>query len=64
MALGVGAPAMNAVLPPVALGFLYLLARRVLAWPYRLQRAGTVVAITIAPTAGLGLYAGVAGLRG
>lgn len=63
--LSVGVQVMNALLLPIVLGFLYLLARRVLPEPYRLKGAyGVVVAIIIALTAGLGLYAGIAGLRG
>ena len=63
--LSVGVQVMNALLLPVVLGFLYLLARRVLPEPYRLKGAyAVVVAITIALTAGLGLYAGIAGLLG
>lgn len=46
----------------VVLGFLFLLARRVLPEPYRLKGPCAVVeGATIALTAGLGLYAGIAG---
>jgi Mn2+/Fe2+ NRAMP family transporter len=60
--LGVGVQVMNALLLPIVLGFLYLLARRLPA-PYRLE--GTYAALTglvIVLTAGLGVYAGLSGL--
>lgn len=61
--LSVGVQVMNALLLPIVLGFLFLLARRVLPEPYRLKGAyAVVVGTTIALTAGLGLYAGIAGL--
>jgi NRAMP (natural resistance-associated macrophage protein)-like metal ion transporter len=60
--LSVGVQVMNALLLPVVLGFLYLLARR-LPQPYRLQGAyAGVVAAVIALSAGFGVYAGCAGL--
>jgi Mn2+ and Fe2+ transporters of the NRAMP family len=61
--LSVGVQVMNALLLPIVLGFLFLLARRALPEPYRLKGAYAVlVGATIALAAGLGLYAGIAGL--
>src|SRR5208337_3074559 len=58
--LSVGVQVMNALLLPIVLGFLYLLARR-LPTPYRLERGyAVVVASTIVLTAGFGVYASVA----
>ncbi|WP_237480922.1 Nramp family divalent metal transporter [Lichenibacterium dinghuense] len=62
VSLAVGVQVLNALLLPIVIGFLYLLARR-LPEPFRL--AGTyhvVVAVVLAITVALGLYAGVAGL--
>jgi Mn2+/Fe2+ NRAMP family transporter len=60
--LSVGVQVMNALLLPVVLGFLYLLARR-LPQPYRLQGAyAAIVAAIILVSAGFGVYAGIAGL--
>lgn len=62
--LSVGVQVMNALLLPIVLGFLFLLARR-LPEPYRLGRGyEIVVAITIVLTAGFGVYAGLAGVVG
>jgi Mn2+/Fe2+ NRAMP family transporter len=62
--LSVGVQVMNAMLLPIVLGFLYLLALR-LPKPYRLQGAYAVlVAIVIASTVILGLYSGLSGLWG
>ncbi|HEX8955603.1 MAG TPA: divalent metal cation transporter, partial [Burkholderiaceae bacterium] len=62
VSLSVGVQVMNALLLPVVLGFLYLLARR-LPEPYRLSGPyAAVVAATIALTAGFGVYAGIAGI--
>jgi len=62
--LSVGVQVMNALLLPIVLGFLYLLARR-LPQPYRLSGAyAGIVAVVIALTAGFGVYAGLAGLVG
>jgi Mn2+/Fe2+ NRAMP family transporter len=62
VSLSVGVQVMNALLLPVVLGFLYLLARR-LPEPHRLRGPyAAVVAITIAITAGFGVYAGLAGI--
>jgi hypothetical protein len=53
---------MNALLLPVVLGFLYLLARR-LPPPYRLHGVyEVVVVLTIVTTAGFGVYAALVGL--
>jgi hypothetical protein len=55
---------MNALLLPIVLGFLYLLARRMPA-PYRLRGAyAAFVAVVILISAGFGIYAGIAGLVG
>lgn len=61
VALSVGVQVMNALLLPIVLGFLYLLARR-LPLPYRL-RGGyrLVIALTIAATVGFGAYAALKG---
>jgi len=62
--LSVGVQVMNALLLPLVLGFLYLLARR-LSPPHRLSgRYAVIVAVTIALTAGFGVYAALAGVRG
>ena len=62
--LSVGVQVMNAMLLPLVLGFLYLLARRLPA-PYRLEGAySVIVAAVILLTAGLGVYAGLAGVAG
>ena len=61
--LSVAVQVMNALLLPIVLGFLFLLARRALPEPYRLKGAyAVVVAATIALTTGLGLYSGIAGI--
>jgi len=62
VSLSVGVQVMNALLLPIVLGFLFLLARR-LPDPYRLRGpwagvVGTVMAVTVA----LGLCSGVAGI--
>jgi Mn2+/Fe2+ NRAMP family transporter len=60
--LSVGVQVMNALLLPIVLGFLFMLARRALPAPYRLTgRYAWVVGITIVVTAGFGLYAGLWG---
>ena len=62
VALSVGVQVMNALLLPVVLGFLYLLACR-LPQPHRLRGAyKLLVAATIALTAGFGVYAALKGL--
>ena len=62
--LSVGVQVMNALLLPVVLGFLYLLARR-LPEPYRLKGiyailSGGVIMVTTV----LGVYSGISGLMG
>ncbi len=62
VSLGVGVQVMNAMLLPIVIGFLYLLARR-LPEPFRLKRGyalltGAVLAVTV----GLGLYSAIAGI--
>lgn len=60
--LSVGVQVMNALLLPIVLGFLYMLARRALPEPYRLKGIYAVaVGAMMAMTAGLGLYAGIIG---
>jgi len=62
VSLAVGVQVMNALLLPIVLGFLYLLARR-LPPAHRLQGFYAVlVAVTIAATVLFGLYSGVAGI--
>jgi Mn2+/Fe2+ NRAMP family transporter len=64
VSLSVGVQVMNALLLPIVLGFLYLLARR-LPQPYRLQGAYAVlVAIVVAATVIFGVYSGLSGLWG
>ena len=60
--LSLGVQVMNALLLPIVLGFLFLLARRLPA-PYRLAGATAVaVAAIMIVTVTLGLYSGIAGL--
>jgi Mn2+/Fe2+ NRAMP family transporter len=62
--LSVGVQVMNALLLPIVLGFLYLLARR-LPPPFRLRGGyALVVALVILVTAGFGVYAALAGVVG
>ena len=62
VSLSVGVQVMNALLLPLVLGFLYLLARR-LPEPYRLQGwYAVVVAAVIWLSAGFGVYAGISGI--
>lgn len=64
VSLSVGVQVMNALLLPIVLGFLYLLARR-LPEPHRLQGAyGAFVAIVISATVIFGVYSGLSGLWG
>jgi Mn2+/Fe2+ NRAMP family transporter len=64
VSLSVGVQVMNALLLPIVLGFLYLLARR-LPNPYRLQGVyAATVAVVIAGAVVFGLYSGVLGLWG
>jgi Mn2+/Fe2+ NRAMP family transporter len=61
--LSVGVQVMNALLLPIVLGVLYLLARRALPEAHRLKGAyAIVVAIIIAVTAGFGVYAALIGV--
>lgn len=60
--LSVGVQVMNALLLPIVLGFLYLLARR-LPKPHRLEGTyAVVVALIILLAAGFGVYAWVSGI--
>jgi Mn2+/Fe2+ NRAMP family transporter len=60
--LSIGVQVMNAMLLPIVLTFLYLLARRLPA-PYRLEgRSAIVTAVLMVVTTVLGLYAGLAGV--
>ncbi len=60
--LSIGVQVMNAMLLPIVLSFLYLLARRLPA-PYRLENRGArITAVLMSVTVVLGLYAGIAGL--
>lgn len=62
--LSVGVQVMNALLLPIVLGFLYLLARR-LPEPHRIRGGyALLVALVVALTAGFGVYAGILGLLG
>ena len=62
--LSVGVQVMNALLLPIVLGFLYLLARR-LPEPHRLQGwYAVLVASVVAAAVLFGLYAGFMGLWG
>ncbi len=64
VSLSVGVQVMNALLLPIVLGFLFLLARRLPA-PYRLRGAyaalsGAIILVTVV----FGVFSGVAGLWG
>ncbi len=62
VSLAVGVQVLNALLLPIVLGFLYLLARR-LPEPFRPTGAWNVaVAVVMLMTVTLGLYSGVAGI--
>ena len=62
VSLSVGVQVMNALLLPIVLGFLYLLARR-LPEPYRLTGwYAAIVALVIGLAAGFGVYAGISGI--
>jgi len=64
VSLSVGVQVMNALLLPIVLGFLYLLARR-LPDPCRLKGAYAVIAgVVIAATVVFAIYSGIAGLWG
>ena len=62
VSLSIGVQVMNALLLPIVLGFLFLLARKLPA-PYRLQGAyGWLAGAIILVTVVFGVYSGVAGL--
>ena len=64
VALSVAVQVMNALLLPIVVGFLFLLARR-LPEPYRLQGAyGLIATAVTAITVVFGVFSGVAGLWG
>jgi len=64
VALSVGVQVMNALLLPIVLTFLYLLARR-LPEPFRLHGVYAIVSgVLIAVTTIFGVYSGLAGLWG
>ena len=64
VSLSVGVQVMNALLLPIVLGFLYLLARR-LPEPHRLKGGyAIVVATVIAASVIFGVYSGISGLWG
>ncbi len=61
--LAVSVNVMNALLLPIVLGFLYLLARKALPEPWRLKGwYAWLVGLIVLFTAGLGVYAGVMGI--
>ncbi len=63
--LSVAVEVMNALLLPIVLGFLYLLALKALPQPYRLGAVYRwVVGSVVFITAGFGVYAGIAGALG
>ena len=63
--LSVAVEVMNALLLPIVLGFLYLLARKALPPEYQLRGwYAWVVGIVIFVTAAFGLYAGISGALG
>ena len=65
VALSIGVEVMNALLLPVVLGFLYLLALTALPAPYKLQGAyAWLVGIIVVVTACFGVYAGLTGAFG
>ena len=65
VSLSVAIEVMNALLLPIVLGFLFLLARRALPPPYRLAGPyAWLVGAVILMTTGFGLYAGLAGVFG
>lgn len=62
VSLSVGVQVMNALLLPIVLGFLYLLARR-LPEPHRLKGGyAAIVALVVLLAAGFGVYAGLSGM--
>ncbi|MDE2091210.1 MAG: divalent metal cation transporter [Gammaproteobacteria bacterium] len=61
--LSIGVQVMNALLLPIVLGFLYLLARRALPDAHRLKGFyAAIVAIIIIVTAGFGVFAALTGI--
>lgn len=61
--LAVGVNVMNALLLPIVLGFLYLLARKALPEAWRLKGwYAWLVGLIVLFTAGLGVYAGIMGI--
>ena len=61
--LSVAVEVMNALLLPIVLGFLFLLAWKALPEPHRLRGwYAALVACVVAATAGFGVFAGVSGL--
>lgn len=61
--LAISVNVMNALLLPVVLGFLYLLARKALPEPWRLKGwYAWLVGFVVLFTAGLGVYAGIMGI--
>lgn len=63
--LNVAVEVMNALLLPVVLGFLFLLACKALPDPYRLRGAyAWITGAVILATAGFGVYAGLSGALG
>lgn len=63
--LSIATGVINALLLPVVLGFLYLLARNALPEPHRLKGTyAKAVGLLFLVTAGLGLYAGIFGVLG
>jgi len=63
IALSIGVQVVNALLLPIVLGFLFLLARDALPAPYRLRGAyAWIVGLVVLATAGFGIAAGIFGL--
>ena len=61
--LAISVNVMNALLLPVVLGFLYLLARKALPEPWRLCGGyAATVAVCFAGISGVCLYAAIAGM--
>ncbi|MHB1768235.1 MAG: divalent metal cation transporter, partial [Phycisphaerae bacterium] len=61
--LTLGVEVMNALLLPIVLGFLFLLARKALPDPWRLKGPyAWVVGFIVLLTSIVGVYAGIAGL--
>ena len=62
VALSISVEVMNALLLPIVLGFLYMLAIKALPEPYKLKGAyAWVVGAIVAVTAAFGVYAGLSG---